>query len=53
MRLKVGVAADDVTGANDIGIMFSNAGYKSAVFPLELIRDKDMERETADLDRCV
>lgn len=49
-RIRVGVVADDVTGANDIGICFTNGGYKSAVFPLELIQDKDLQEETKGLD---
>lgn len=49
-RIRVGVAADDITGANDIGICFANGGYRSAVFPQELIRDKDLQREARGLD---
>jgi len=44
------VAADDITGANDIGICFANGGYRSAVFPLELIRDRDLQKEARGLD---
>lgn len=50
MGIKVGVVADDVTGANDIGIMFGNGGFQSAVFPLSLIEGKDMAAETQGLD---
>ena len=50
MRQKVGVVADDVTGANDIGIMFSKGGYRSAVFPLELIGRCDLKKEAEGLD---
>lgn len=50
MRKKVGVVADDVTGANDIGIMFSKGGYRSAVFPLELIGRCDLKKEAEGLD---
>ena len=49
-RIRVGVAADDITGANDIGICFANGGYRSAVFPLELIRDRDLQKEARGLD---
>lgn len=44
------MVADDITGANDIGIMFAKSGYRSAVFPLELIKDCDMEKEAEELD---
>lgn len=50
MKQRVGVVADDITGANDIGIMFSKSGYRSAVFPLELISDCDMQKEAEELD---
>lgn len=50
MKIKVGVVADDVTGANDIGIMFQKGGYRSAVFPLSLLAACDMEAETANLE---
>jgi uncharacterized protein YgbK (DUF1537 family) len=33
MRKKVGIVADDITGANDIGIMFAKKGYSAAVYP--------------------
>lgn len=33
-RRKVGVVADDVTGANDIGIMFVRGGYTASVYTL-------------------
>ncbi|MFD2611934.1 four-carbon acid sugar kinase family protein [Paenibacillus gansuensis] len=31
----VGVVADDVTGANDIGIMYAKAGYETHVYPYD------------------
>lgn len=49
-RLRVGVVADDITGANDIGICFASGGYRSAVFPQDLIRDKDLQEEARGLD---
>lgn len=49
-RIRVGVAADDITGANDIGICFASGGYRGAVFPQELIRDKDLQEEARGLD---
>lgn len=49
-RLRVGVVADDITGANDIGICFASGGYRGAVFPQELIQDKDLQEEACGLD---
>ena len=53
MRKRVGVVADDVTGANDIGIMFVKGGYRSAVFPLELIESCDLKKEAEGLDAII
>lgn len=50
MEKRVGVVADDVTGANDIGIMFKKGGYRSAVFPLNLLADCDMAEEIKNLE---
>ncbi len=50
MGIRVGVVADDVTGANDIGSAFGNGGFRSAVFPLNLIEGRDMEAEAQGLD---
>lgn len=33
--MLIGVVADDVTGANDIGIMFSNGGCRTNVFSIQ------------------
>lgn len=33
--MKMGVAADDITGANDIGIMFAKGGMKTNIYPAE------------------
>ena len=33
-RRKVGVVADDITGANDIGVMFVRGGYTASVYTL-------------------
>ena len=49
-KKKIGVVADDVTGANDIGIMFQKGGYHSAVFPLALLELCDLEKEGEGLD---
>lgn len=43
-KKKIGVVADDVTGANDIGIMFQRGGYRSAVFPLGLLELCDLKK---------
>ncbi|WP_219838411.1 four-carbon acid sugar kinase family protein [Paenibacillus sp. R14(2021)] len=32
----IGIVADDITGANDIGIMYAKADYRTDVYPLEL-----------------
>lgn len=50
MGIRIGVAADDVTGANDIGSMFGKGGFRSAVFPLGLIQGRNMEEEARGLD---
>ena len=51
MGIKIGVAADDVTGANDTGSTFGNGGFRSAVFPLGLTEGRNMEEEARGLDR--
>lgn len=33
--IKMGVVADDITGANDIGIMFAKADYLTHVYPID------------------
>jgi uncharacterized protein YgbK (DUF1537 family) len=33
--IRFGVVADDITGANDIGIMFAKAGYRTRVYQFE------------------
>jgi len=42
----IGVVADDTTGANDIGIMFSKSGYKVKVLTfeenMEIVKDADV-----------
>lgn len=50
MGKRVGVVADDVTGANDIGIMFKKGGYRAAVFPLSLLSCCDMSEEVKNLE---
>lgn len=50
MRKRIGVVADDVTGANDIGIMFQKGGYRSAVFPLSLLPLCSIAEEAEGLD---
>lgn len=34
-KKRVGVVADDITGANDIGVMFAKNGYATAVIPYD------------------
>lgn len=50
MGIKIGVAADDVTGANDTGSTFGNGGFRSVVFPLGLTEGRNMEEEARGLD---
>lgn len=50
MKKRIGVVADDVTGANDIGVMFKKGGFRSAVFPQSLISLCDIRRESEGLD---
>ena len=45
MKKRIGVVADDVTGANDIGVMFKKGGFRSAVFPQSLISLCDIRRD--------
>jgi len=48
----IGVVADDTTGANDIGIMFSNNGYTSKVqiFEEEMTIEADVDVVIVDTD---
>lgn len=50
MKKRIGVVADDVTGANDIGVMFKKGGFRSAVFPQSFISLCDIRRESEGLD---
>ena len=43
MKKRVGVVADDITGANDIGIMFAKNGYATGVFPFSSADPTDFE----------
>lgn len=53
MKKRIGVVADDVTGANDIGVMFRKGGYRSAVFPLSLLSLCDLKGECEELDAII
>lgn len=44
-RFRAGVVADDITGANDIGLMFSQGGLSAAVVSL---KDQPREEDFAD-----
>lgn len=52
--MKVGVVADDITGANDIGSMFANGGYLAHVYPHDrydpLPRDDQAHPDVVILD---
>lgn len=44
MKNRIGISADDITGADDIGLMFAKNGFKVGIFPLsktEYIDSKD------------
>jgi uncharacterized protein YgbK (DUF1537 family) len=49
--MLMGVVADDVTGANDIGIMFSNGGCRTNVFSIQTdhLSFPDFSRYPADV----
>ncbi len=53
MKKRIGVVADDVTGANDIGVMFRKGDYRSAVFPLSLLSLCDLKGECEELDAII
>jgi uncharacterized protein YgbK (DUF1537 family) len=42
LRKRVGIVADDITGANDIGLMFAKNGYATAVIPFDDQLDSDI-----------
>lgn len=48
LKKRVGVVADDITGANDIGITFTKGGYASAVFPLTALEHTAIKAEEVD-----
>ena len=50
VKKRIGIVADDVTGANDIGIMFAKNQYKTAVFPLNLLKKYSLKKEAEGLD---
>ncbi len=49
-KKRVGVVADDITGANDIGVMLAGNGYICGIFSLKNMPDKS---ETAGLDAVI
>lgn len=53
VKKRIGVVADDVTGANDIGIMFAKNHYSTAVFPLKLVQQEMFMEETQGLDTII
>lgn len=50
MKKRVGIVADDITGANDIGLMFAKNGYKTAVMPFN---EQLVSKMLDDLDVAV
>lgn len=49
-KKRVGVVADDITGANDIGVMLAGNGYISGIFSLKSMPEIS---ETAGLDAVI
>jgi uncharacterized protein YgbK (DUF1537 family) len=47
--MKIGVVADDVTGANDIGSMFAKAGYRVHVYRSDSFDPSSLESEQPDV----
>ncbi len=50
MKVKIGVVADDVTGANDIGIMFAKAGLETNVYPYSSLDSINIEEAVTVID---
>jgi uncharacterized protein YgbK (DUF1537 family) len=46
----IGVVADDITGANDIGIMFTLSGYCTCVYPAPLVNGIEDDVEVCVLN---
>lgn len=51
--IRMGVVADDITGSNDIGIMFAKAGYRTRVYNFEAIGDFASKYEASDRPEIV
>ncbi len=49
--MRIGVVADDITGANDIGIMFAKSGYTAHVYPFD--GTSPLQREGAEEPQVV
>ena len=50
LKSRIGVAADDITGSNDVGVMFAKNGYRVKVISLV---DKPCDRDFEDCDVLV
>jgi uncharacterized protein YgbK (DUF1537 family) len=48
LKRRIGVVADDITGANDVGLTFTNGGYTSAVFPLAALESNAITADEAE-----
>lgn len=51
--IRMGVVADDITGSNDIGIMFAKAGYRTRVYNFETTGDFASKYEASDRPEIV
>lgn len=51
--IRMGVVADDITGSNDIGIMFAKAGYRTRVYNFEKTGDFLAHYEESDTPEIV
>jgi uncharacterized protein YgbK (DUF1537 family) len=51
--MKIGVVADDVTGANDIGIMFAKSDYLTHVYSILPAGDYAFTAETPQPNVCI
>ena len=51
--IRMGIVADDITGSNDIGIMFAKAGYRTRVYNFEQSGDFVSQYQVSDKPEIV
>ncbi len=51
--MKIGVVADDITGANDIGSMFANGGCVAHVYAHDSFDPTDAWSDSERPDECI